>query len=169
MLFWANRQWYLKFWKSLNNSFRAAHESWKDDSCTDIECEHSARSSYGGNWQTVFSVKQSAHWKLKLQERERSLIVKCAPWRLIRLRFLTLIGRNKSTESGRVSHVFGYHLTVQEFTQDVIMLLLSCVNCGGEKINCAWSRTAVRYLQGGPKVVTQMFRLIVALSFTQWI
>ena len=34
---------------------------------------------YGSNWQTVWSAEQSARHALKLQELERSQIVKCAP------------------------------------------------------------------------------------------
>ena len=62
-------------------------------------------------------LKQVPTWAL--QQLERSRIVKCAAWRHIR--FLTLIGRNKRAERGRVC-LFGYHLTVQESTRDVVAL-----------------------------------------------
>ena len=53
-----------------------------------------------------------------------------------------MIGRNKCAERGRVS-LFGYHLTIQEFTRGVEAFMY--VTCG-RKINRAWSVTAAKDL-----------------------
>ena len=49
------------------------------------------------------------------------------------MRAVTVIGRNKRAERGRVS-LFGHHLTIQEFTLGVVAFMY--VTCGREKKLC---------------------------------